>query len=134
MRLFIDEDTGGGIARALKELGLTVSFIGEKGMSGLAKGTPDEVWIPIAGDNRMLVFSSNKEIIEAEAQRQLWIEHNVGGVFLTTGQGRRLDIMILILRKLSWLEEIDATVPSPFAFLLPITGRARRDPRVTKHQ
>jgi hypothetical protein len=130
VRLFIDEDTGGGIARALRELRVPVSFIGTKGIRGMPKGTADEIWIPFVGERGWLVFSSNVGILDAEAQRALWVKHNVGGVFLTTGQGNRLDIMALILKKLTWFEEIDATIARPFAFLLPITGRPRRDPRV----
>jgi hypothetical protein len=130
VRLFIDETTGGSIGRALKELKLPVSFIGKKGMRGVPLGSADEVWIPIAGKQRLLVFSSNKEILDADAQRELWIQWNVGGVFLTSGEGKKLDVMMLILKRWHWLEEIDATVTRPFAFLLPMRGRPRRDNRV----
>jgi hypothetical protein len=131
VRLFIDETTGGRIGRALKELKLPVSFIGRGGMKGVPTGSADEVWIPIAGKEHLLVFSSNKEILDAEAQRELWIQHNVGGVFLTTGQGRKLDVVMLILKRWEWFQEIDANVSRPFAFLLPMKGRPRRDPRVS---
>lgn len=130
MRVFIDETTGGSIGRALKELKLPVSFIGKKGMRGVPLGSADEVWIPIAGKQKLLVFSSNKEILDADAQRDLWINCDVGGVFLTSGQGKKLEVMMLILRRWQWFEEIDSTIKRPFAFLLPMNGRPRRDPRV----
>lgn len=76
----------------------------------------------------MLVFSCNKEILRAEAQRELWINENVGGVFLTSGQERRIDLLLLVLKKLDWLREIDNKTPRPFAYLMNIHGKWTREP------
>lgn len=127
MRLFFDEDAGGSIPRALHQLGIRCAYVGPK---GIPKGTLDETWIPIAGQRRYLVFSCNTAILDAEAQRELWIKHNVGGVFLKTGQERRIDVMILILKKLEWLRQIDKQTPRPFAYTLTINGKWHRDSRV----
>lgn len=130
MKLFFDEDTGIKVPAALKLVGFSVSWVGQRSHGGVGKGTQDEDWIPIVGRNKWLLFSCNKGILEAEAQRKLLIEHNVGAVFLTTGQERNPDVLYLILHKMRWLEKIDAEVRRPFAFLITIRGRVRRDERV----
>jgi hypothetical protein len=87
VRLFFDEDTGRGVPEALRAVGIPCEYVSRK--FPIAKGTPDELWIPYAGAKRLLVISCNIGILKAEAQRRLWIENEVGGVFLTTGQERR---------------------------------------------
>lgn len=121
MRLFFDEDTGQGVPRALRAVGIRCDWVSKK--SKIGKGTPDEIWIPQAGKRGLLVFSCNKAILEAEAQRELWIENKVGGVFLTSGQEKKADMLLLILRRMLWLREIDEQTPRPFAYLTNIHGR-----------
>ena len=123
MRLFFDEDTGRGVPDALHSVGIPCEYVSKK--FDIAKGTPDELWIPYAGKKGLLVFSCNKGILEAEAQRQLWIENNVGGVFLTSGQERKADVLLLILRRMDWLREIDGS-PRPFAYTVTIHGKWTR--------
>jgi hypothetical protein len=55
----------------------------------------------------------------------LWTRHRVGGVFLTTGRIRSVDLLRLVLKKLDWLDRIDAT-ERPFAFTLTPRGRTAR--------
>jgi hypothetical protein len=77
------------------------------------------------------VFSINKHILDAEAQRALWIRENVGGVFLTSGKEKKREVMLMILKNWDWLETIDRHQPRPFAYLLPLSGRSPKlDPRV----
>lgn len=121
MRLFFDEDTGRGVPEALHAVGIACEYVSKRFAVG--KGTPDELWIPYAGKKGLLVFSCNKEILEAEAQRELWINSDVGGVFLTSGQEKKVDVLLLILRRLAWLREIDEKTPRPFAYVMTIHGR-----------
>ncbi len=121
MRLFFDEDTGRGVPDALHAVGIDCEYVSKK--FRIEKGTPDELWIPYAGQKGLLVFSCNKGILAAEAQRQLWIENNVGGVFLTTGQERKADVLLLVLRRLSWLQDIHEKTRRPFAYTTTIQGR-----------
>ena len=71
-------------------------------------GTQDEIWLPVAGRERWLVFSCNKAILTVTklSARYLSGRRSVA-VFLTTGQEKKLEILKLILRKWSWLEAID---------------------------
>jgi hypothetical protein len=125
VRLFFDEDRGKGVAIALHAVGIPTYYVAPRRMP-VQKGEPDEVWIPKAGRNGWLVISANRAILQAETQRQLWIENEVGGVFLTTNQIRSIDELKLLLRKLPWLEHIDREVTRPFAFLLTPRGITRR--------
>jgi hypothetical protein len=124
VRLFFDEDTGRGVPDALYAVGIRCEYVSRK--FPIVKGTPDELWIPYAGKTGLLVFSCNKGILEAEAQRELWIENDVGGVFLTSGQDRKVDILLLVLRRMDWLREIDEHTARPFAYMITIHGKWRR--------
>ena len=127
MRLFFDEDTGRGVPDALRAVGIQCEYVSNRFLGrGIAKGTPDELWIPYAGRKGLLVFSCNRNILRAEAQRQLWVEHNVGGVFLTSGNEKKADVLLLILKRLAWFEDIDQT-PRPFAYTTTIRGSWKRE-------
>jgi hypothetical protein len=56
----------------------------------------------------------------------LFIQHKVGAVFFTSGQERPREMLQTILNKWQWLEQIDAHVERPFAYLMTIAGRVRR--------
>lgn len=124
MKLFFDEDTGGGVPRALRAIGIDTESARSDGP--IKKGTRDEDWIPFVAARGYLVFSCNTAILAAEAQRALLIEHRVGAVFLASGQERKLAVLRLILNRWDWLEQIDAHEERPFAYMLSISGRFRR--------
>ena len=121
MKLLFDEDVGKGIPQALRSVGIRdVEYIGRD--PRLPKGTPDEVWLPFAGQHGHLVFSFNTGILYAEAQRKLLVSERVGIVFLTTGRAKAVDVLRLILNTWGWLETIDVSTPRPFAYLLTLNG------------
>ena len=130
MKIFIDEDTGVGVAKALYELKIaTVDWIGSG--RNIPKGTPDEQWIPYVGRGQFLLLSCNTGILESETQRNLLIQEKVGAVFITSGQITRLQLMQFLMRRWDWLVALYETQPRPFAYLTPINGRPRRDRRVS---
>jgi hypothetical protein len=132
VKLFFDEDTGKGVAVALKAVGLPADYVGNS--RRFKTSTPDEVWLPVAGKEGWLVFSCNRAILTSEAQREIFIREKVGAIFLTTGQERKLEILKLVLRKWEWLEEIDRDVQRPFAFEMPISGRnPHRSPLIPEY-
>jgi hypothetical protein len=120
VKLFFDEDLGKGVAIALHSVGVTSSYVGARRM--IRKQTPDEEWIPVAGREGWLVITANRGILRNEIQRDLWVQNKVGGVFLTTGQIRSIDLLKLILGKLDWLEALDSDETRPFAFTLSPSG------------
>lgn len=134
MRLLFDEDLGKGVPEALRNVGINATHVRRVFKTRIARGEAiaDEDWIPFAGKDGLLVISCNTAILESDAQRDLWIDNGVGGVFLTSGQERKIEVLKLILRKLDWLETIDAKQPRPFAFRMTISGRRPRlDPRIS---
>ncbi len=137
MKLFVDENLGKGIPEALRAIEIgTVEYVRHAFRKRLQRGEfpdgiKDEDWIPFAGRGGWLVFSCNTAILRAEAQRDLWIRARVGGVFLTSGQEKKREILQLILKKWDWLETIDLHEPRPFAYLMPLSGKnPKRDERV----
>jgi hypothetical protein len=123
LRLFFDEDLGRGVAEALSAVHVPADWVGPS--RTIEKGTPDSVWLPVAGKQGWLVISANRAILTTEAERELWARHRVGGVFLTTGRIRSIDLLRLILRKLDWLERIDLA-QRPFAYFLSPSGRTSK--------
>ncbi len=128
MRFFFDEDVGTGVPQALRRVGISCEWVAKRfrNKGGVGRGTPDELWIPYAGRRGMLVFSCNKAILETEAQLDLWLKHEVGGVFLTTGQERKDDVLLLILKRMAWFKEIHESSTRPFAFTTTIHGKWRQ--------
>lgn len=123
MKLFIDEDTGPGIAKALIDVGIRdVEFIG-KGRH-YPKKTSDLVWLPYAGDNGKLVLSRNHRILTVDAERELLIAHSVGIVFLPQHL-TAFELLRLVLRRWDWLEQLDAQSVRPFAYYLRRGGTYR---------
>jgi hypothetical protein len=99
LRLLCDEDVGRSIPEALRALELgEVEYIRNLFRRRIragqfANGVKDEDWIPLAGRGGWLVFSCNRRLLDAQAQRDLWIREKVGGVFLTSGQEKRREVM-----------------------------------------
>jgi hypothetical protein len=121
VKLFFDEDSGAGVAQALKAVGLPARWVGQN--RKLKKGTEDEIWMPIAAREGWLVISSNRAIIESEAQRAIFMREKLGAIFLSTGHERKVDVLNLILRKWDWLEKLDA---EELRWVMPISGRNPR--------
>jgi hypothetical protein len=138
VKLLFDEDTGRGIPEALRALELpdaSIDYVRRVFRKRIQRGefpdgVKDEDWMPFAGRGGWLVFSCNKHLLDADAQREMWIRENVGGVFLTTGEEKKREVMLLILKKWDWLETIAKHEPRPFAILMTLTGKTKRDPRV----
>ena len=124
MRIFVDEDTGSSLAKALKAVGVQVEYPTKSLHSIIKLGAKDEDWLPIIGREGRLVLSRNTGILENEAERELVISEHVGIVFLPQHL-RKLRTLQLVMRKLDWLEIID-TEPRPFAHRVSATGRTTR--------
>jgi hypothetical protein len=124
VKLFFDEDSGKGVAVALRAVGLPADYVGNR--RRFRTGTEDEIWLPVAGREGWLVFSCNKAIITSDAQRAIFMRAKVGAIFLSTGHEKKLEILKFILRKWDWLERIDRDEPRPFAIEMPISGRNPR--------
>jgi hypothetical protein len=125
VKLFVDEDAGAGLGRALRAVGVEADWVGSN--RSIRPGTRDEIWIPRAGREELLVLSRNLGILTVEAQHALVLEHAVGIVFLPQHLAP-LPLLRLVLRRWDQLEAIYDTEPRPFAYLLTAAGRFRRLP------
>ena len=86
-------------------------------------GRPDSTWLPTAGKNGWVVLSANKKMLKVPHERRAIIDNNVGIVFLTNGEEYIARVLSLVLSRWTWLEELDALQPRPFARFLAIDGR-----------
>ena len=121
MKLFIDEDTGASLGRALAAVGVDAWHVTRGKSARVKPGTPDEVWIPlVAGDGR-LILSRNIQMLDSPVERQLLIAHSAGVIYLPP-HSTSLRLLQLVLKKWSWLELIAAQTPRPFAYRLTAAG------------
>jgi len=122
MRIFIDEDVGASLAKALMAVGIATEYATASKHSPIRTGDDDSIWLPYAGDRGMLVLSRNTSILLAEAERELVLAHNVGIVFLPQ-HSSRLDLLRLLMKKWDWLVQVDANSRRPFAYFITPAGR-----------
>ena len=110
MKVFIDEDTGAGIGRALRQVYVDSWHVGNTKRDRIRTGTHDDVWIPIvAADNRM-ILSRNVGMLDADHERQSLIDNSAAVVFLPQHLPI-LKLLALILKKWDWLEFIYEQYP-----------------------
>lgn len=129
MNLFLDEDNGTGIPKALqlvKPSGDTIYFPSNKNHQPIKRGAKDREWIPMVGELGWLVFSQNKWMINNEEERQLLVANRVGIVYLDTGTEPAFPVLRMLLNRWDWLRTLDADVSArPFAHLITIGGKHR---------
>ena len=119
MILLCDEDVGTGIPHALIDVGLDALGLYAIGLGGM----PDVDWLRVAGQKSWLVFSHNKKMLTVPREKQAIIDHQVGIVFLTTGQEQTVGQLRMLLNRWAVLELLDTTVPRPFARFIRPNGR-----------
>jgi len=142
VKIFVDEDTGSGIGKALEAVGVDAWYVGPGRRSRIKSGTPDEEWIPeIAADDR-LIFSRNVQMLDSDSQRALLIQHGAAIVYLPAHL-KKLPMLALVLRKWTWLEFIYANEPRALAYHVtpggthvpePLTNYVPRRRRAIRHE
>ena len=123
MTPYFDENIGNRIPSAFKILGLKV-------IAGVSKkygrGQGDIEYLKRTGRKGWLAISADKNMLEAQNEREAIISERAGIVFITDGHIKRPSLMLLLLKKWSWLETIDEEEQRPFAFYLYPSGRIRK--------
>ncbi len=118
MRLLCDEDVGTGVPVALRKVGCDATSMRTRQW----QGRPDTDWLPDAGAWGYLVFSLNKGMLLIPEERDAIIRNQVGIVYLTSGQVPIRQMLLLLLKRWEWLEEIDQQ-PKPFVHFLSPSNR-----------
>ena len=120
---YFDENIGSRVPDALKTLGLRVIPGVKKQYGG---GQNDIQYLRRAGQNGWLAISANKDMLNVKDERDTIIAEKVGIVFITDGQMRRPELMLLLLKKWNWLETVDTDEKRPFAYYLFPSGRTKK--------
>ena len=124
MKLFIDEDTGARLGRALRLVNADV-WVVEKNTK-ITPGTPDAKWIPEVASANRIILSRNSQMLEPRYERRLLID-NKAALILLPPHLSSLSLLRLILRKWDWLVRIWETEPRPFAFRVSVIGNVTRE-------
>jgi hypothetical protein len=120
--IYCDEDVGTKVPRALNLVGLRVI----SAVSRRAISEPDVQWLRRVGQKRWLGLSCNKSILNVPEEKDAILYHDVGIVFLSSGNLHPKDKLLIVLRKWPWMEMIDSTEKRPFAYYLYPTGQTRK--------
>ena len=125
MRLLCDEDVGTAVPGALSSVGCDATSMQSLGW----RGRPDAEWLPDAAAEGYLVFSRNKRMLLIPDERDAIVENGLGIVFLTSGRETPRNMLLLLLKRWDWLEEIDR-LPKPFVYFLSPSNRATTSHRL----
>ncbi|TAK22559.1 MAG: hypothetical protein EPO26_10915 [Chloroflexota bacterium] len=124
MKLFVDEDTGASVGRALRQVGVDCALVARDGF--VTPGTPDIEWIPrITRENR-LILSRNSQMLAPRFERQILIENKAALVLLPQHLSA-LALLRLILSRWDCLELAWQTETRPFAFRVALNGHLKRE-------
>jgi hypothetical protein len=119
VKIFVDEDTGAPIAKALRLVRVLAWCVGKK--ERFRSGTKDRDWIPdVTGDNR-LIISRNSQMLDDDYERALLIQHNAAIVYFPQPMSP-LNLLKLILIKRDWLTRVYENDPRPFAYKVTLGG------------
>jgi hypothetical protein len=125
VKLYFDEDTGGGVPRALREVVKNPQIEYPRANGLVAKGTFDITWIPRVTEAGYIIFSCNKHILDSQVEVETIVSNNAGVVFLDSGQETAQQVLTLVLNEWNWLEDLYRNHPRPFTYLISIKGRKR---------
>jgi hypothetical protein len=126
VKVFLDEDNGTGIPKALRLVrapAAQIVFPESDAGSIIRKGTSDLEWLSWVGTNGFLAISQNIRLMDNPLERQHLLEVSAGVVFIGSGRQPAWKVLRLLLRRWEWLQQIDAHEPRPFAVRLDFAGR-----------
>ena len=97
-RFFLDE-TDLKLAKDLAEIRERVLYPGHEGLSGVPRGTQDEVWLPVVGALGLVVITRDARIRYRPIERARWIDHRVRGFVLTGRTSQSTDQSLALLTR-----------------------------------
>ena len=93
---FVDENDL-ALGKALDEQYGTVVYPGHPDLPTVPRGSLDDEWLPIVGQERLVVITRDQRIRYRTVEKQLWKVHRVRGFVLTgrTSQSTETSLRIL---------------------------------------
>jgi hypothetical protein len=124
VKLFVDEDTGPNLAKALRTAGFRdIEWVGPR--QRIEKSAKDPEWMPTILSDNFMVLSRNYTMLEVEEERRLIIEHRGRFVYLPQ-QATTLDLLRLVMLRWDWLKLEYDHQSRPFAWRLSAKNRTSR--------
>ncbi len=106
-RFFADEtDLGLGKALALAHDG--VVHPGHFELPEVPRGTVDDEWLPVVGQQRLVVITRDQKIRRRPVEKRAWVTHGVRG-FVLTGRTSQSTTDSLVILERHW-QRIEALV------------------------
>ncbi len=93
---FVDENNL-FLARRLAERVENVVYPGHSDLPEIPRRTPDDQWLPIVGQKRMIVLTRDARIRYRPVEKARWLEHGVRGFVLTAAGNMRIDDQLSLL-------------------------------------
>jgi hypothetical protein len=110
-RFFVDENDL-ALGKALAALHGDVVYPGHPELLEVPRQTEDDVWLEVAGDQRLVVITRDKKIRYRPVERQAWVTHQVRG-FVLTGRGSQATFDSLAILETHWRLINDIVVEKP---------------------
>lgn len=108
---FVDENDL-ALGRALEaEVGRVV-YPGHQNLPSVPRGSLDDEWLPVIGQQGLVVITRDKSIRYRKVEKQMWLDHRVRG-FVLTGRKSQSTVESLVLLVRRWTEITDLVEAQP---------------------
>jgi hypothetical protein len=122
-RFFVDENDL-ALGKALAATHAGVVFPGHPDLPEIPRRTPDDVWLPVIGQQGLVVITRDQRIRYRPVEKQAWMDHRVRG-FVLTGSGSQSTADSLGVLERHWAQMtdlVDARPDGPWMFAVTTSG------------
>lgn len=108
---FVDENDL-ALGKGLDEQYGTVVYPGHPQLPSVPRGSLDDEWLPVVGQERLVVITRDQRIRYRTVEKRLWKEHGVRGFVLTGRTSQSTEASLRILAR-HWSELTSLAVARP---------------------
>ncbi|MGQ0617168.1 MAG: hypothetical protein ACT4PW_09275 [Acidimicrobiia bacterium] len=101
-RFFVDE-TDLALGKALEAAYAGVVYPGHAHLTSVPRGSLDDEWLPVIGQQRLVVITRDQKIRYRVVEKQTWLGHEVRG-FVLTGRKSQSTAESLALLTKQWTD------------------------------
>jgi PIN domain-containing protein len=124
---YLDASLQIDVCRALALVRRDIEFPGRPGCPITSPGTPDEDWLPVAGQHGWVVVMRDKHIRTRVAERRALLDAGVRAFCLTAvGNYSKWQTLDLLVRRWPDIDRITAEEPGPYIYAVTHEGVKRR--------